>query len=551
MNLISLLDNHAHTKSNRIAIKDRVHGVDRALTYKHLHQLTRESSGRLLQAGVRKGDRVLLMVPLSLETFVILLAVFRIGAIAVIADSSNGLIGLAKSIETAKPKALIASRIHLIAAHAFNRTREIEIKLDYSQIAILGTKLFIGRSKASDDADRFELARGYAKHPVELDDEHPALITFTSGSTAQAKAIVRSHGFLLHQQNVIASSMPGEEDDVELTTLPTFVLSALARGITSVIPDCDMRKPADIDARRIVSQIDKCKINRIIASPAFLQKLTEFAHKKKEKLTTVKTIFTGGGPVFPHLLKQCSAVFPKAELNSVYGSTEAEPIAHINSRDLAGKDIEKSLAGGGLLAGKPIDEIALAIIDPKHLDRIATGGINGVTEKLPVNTPGEIVVSGNHVIQSYLNGQGNAQTKVFLNIENDVKLWHRTGDAGYLDENGRLWLLGRSASKISDDWGDVYPFQVEVAASEIQCLKRATCLNADGKRILVVEKREPLQIGFAVSFLRAMHAAFNWLHFDEIRVVSEIPVDARHNSKIRYQALSERLNATTIEKWAA
>ncbi len=107
-------------------------------------------------------------------------------------------------------------------------------------------------------------------------------------------------------------------------------------------------------------------------------------------------------------------------------------------------DLEKTSAGGGLLAGKPIAEIELAIVDPVELNTFAKNGANSKFNRLPANSTGEIVVRGKHVIKTYLNGQGDAETKVKAN---GSKVWHRTGDAGCLDDQGRLWLMGRCALK--------------------------------------------------------------------------------------------------------
>ncbi len=545
MNIVQILDEYALCQSDHIALKDHAAGVDRALTYRHLQQRTEETAERLLKSGVKVGDRILLLVPLSIETYVLLLAIFRIGAVAVIADSSFGLKALKSSIAAVKPDAMISSRGIKLIASALDEVRKIKSKLDVNcLVSPIGIPTIFGKQNTDNP-------RNGAANILDVEAAHPALITFTSGSTGTPKVIVRSHGFLLNQQKVIAGSLACRKNDIELTTLPVFVLSALAQGITSVLPDCDMRKPASINASCIIAQINKCNVNRIIAGPAFLQKLSDHLLEVKQKLPGVQNVFSGGGPVFPSLLKALETVFPRAELTAVYGSTEAEPIAHISSRLLSKAVLEKAFAGGGLPAGKPIQEIELAIIDPAQLDACQKVAAGEDCEKLPTFKAGEILVTGEHVVKTYLNGLGNAETKITLKgsgPSEQLKVWHRTGDAGYLDDEGNLWLLGRSASRISDRWGEVYPFQVEVAASEIPSLKRATCLKSDGKRILVVEKKRLTLAHFLSGIFQHVKPysctigdAFSWLHFDEVRMVQSIPVDVRHNSKIQYAMLAERL----------
>ncbi len=531
MNLIKILDEHANVQPQHVALRDCHAGVNRVITYLDLQKRTAQAATSLIESGIKKGDRILVVIPLSIETYILLLAIFRIGAVAVIADASFGLDMLRRSLSLVEPDAMISNPHLKFLGSVFSEIRDIRLKLDAQQVVS-------GAHQANKEIE-------------DLDGEHPALITFTSGSTGNPKAIVRTHEFLLQQQKVLASTLPGQKSDVELTTLPVFVLSALAQGITSVLPDCDMRRPGAIDASRIVNQLANCNANRIIASPAFLQRLTDYLREEKLQLPALQNVLTGGGPVFPSLLKQAESIFPNAEIIAVYGSTEAEPIAHITSKSMSQEDLEKTFAGGGLLAGKPIADIELAIVDPAELDSFAKNGGNRKFTRLPGSATGEIVVRGKHVIKTYLSGEGDAETK-FKAIGS--KVWHRTGDAGYLDDQGRLWLMGRCALKISDERGDLYPFQVEVAASELKTLRRATCLHTDGKRILVVEKKHRSPLKWFVDlfgifdlsrhpapFSSTMSDAFSWIRFDEIRFVYSMPVDARHNSKIQYARLERNL----------
>lgn len=519
MNLIEILSEHANFRAEQIALKDCRSGKDRSITFRHLEERVKLASKRLVVAGVKKNSRVLIAVSLSIETYVILLALFRIGAVAVIADASLGFCTLEKSVTMVKPDAVVFDNRTRFLCMLSAAVKNIRLKIFSDRIVSQ-----VGRKTDTVPTCTIE----------DVGSEHPALITFTSGSTGAPKAIVRTHGFLQQQQKVIAKSLPPQPHDIELTTLPVFVLSALSQGITAVLPDCNMQKPASIKAARIAAQIDRCRINRIIAAPAFLQTLSDFLIDKKITMPALRRIYTGGGPVFPALLKQMQTVFPNAELTAVYGSTEAEPIAHIDFRSINKKDLARTFSGGGLLAGKPIAEIELRIGDAE----------------LPPYKIGEILVSGKHVVKTYLDGIGNAETKIEIGSGKQKKVWHRTGDAGYLDNEGRLWLMGRCSSKISDERGEIYPFQVEAAGSEVISIKRVTCLQSNGRRILLVERKHQSffhEIASAgpkarKAFLDTIGAAFGWLQFDEIRVVRAIPVDMRHNSKIQYSQVLYKLN---------
>jgi acyl-CoA synthetase (AMP-forming)/AMP-acid ligase II len=153
---------------------------------------------------------------------------------------------------------------------------------------------------------------------------------------------------------------------------------------------------------------------------------------------------------------------------------------------------------------------------------------------LPPGEPGEIVVSGDHVLGGYLHGHGDDETKFAVGATR----WHRTGDAGYLDQRGRLWLLGRCAARIDDARGRLYPLGVESVALQRSGVRRAALVSHQGRRVLVLEPthRAPQ------PNLSRLAQDLAWAHVDEILLHEDIPMDARHNAKVDYRALAARLN---------
>ena len=164
----------------------------------------------------------------------------------------------------------------------------------------------------------------------EPDLADPALMTFTSGSTGQPKAAVRTHGFLLAQHRALADSIQLEPGELDLTTLPIFVLANLASGVTSLLPDANISRPGMVKVGGIAAQIDRYHPTRTGGSPAFYTQLAEFSETKRNILSGFQKIYTGGAPVFPGLLRRLQSLAPDAEVTAVYGSTEAEPIAHVS-----------------------------------------------------------------------------------------------------------------------------------------------------------------------------------------------------------------------------
>ena len=348
---------------------------------------------------------------------------------------------------------------------------------------------------------------------------------------------MRSHGFLIAQHHALATSLALEPGDTDLTALPIVLLANLASGVTSIIPDADLRAPGAIRPEPVLDQIRRLRPSRTVASPALLERLAACAARRGERFDSLQRIFTGGAPVFPALLDRLAAVAPGASIVSVYGSTEAEPIASIDAREIGAADRSAMRHGAGVLAGTPSSSIEVRILPDRWGTPITLSGQADLDREALVDGGiGEIVVSGAHVLGGYLDGAGDEETKIHAG----GRVWHRTGDAGYFDRQGRLWLLGRCAAKVSDRDGILYPFAVECAASDVPGLRRSAFVRHQGRRVLVAEVEDAVgQSGPQMRDLLMRRLA--WARLDDVRIVSRVPVDRRHNAKIDYPALSRLL----------
>jgi acyl-CoA synthetase (AMP-forming)/AMP-acid ligase II len=350
-----------------------------------------------------------------------------------------------------------------------------------------------------------------------------------------AKGAVRTHGLLIAQYHALAGPLELDDGGVDLVTLPVFVLANLAAGLTSVLADTDLSRPGAPRAAAVAAQCRRLGVTRVTASPAFLAGLMAV----DAALPEFRKIFTGGGPVFPDFVRRLAARLPEAEIHPVYGSTEAEPICHATRGDADGH-CGTTAAGGGLAAGRPARGTEVRIIRDAWGQPL--GPMTGVafdTLTLAAGQAGEIVVAGPQVLPGYLDGAGDAETKIRV----DGRVFHRTGDAGWLDGRGRLWLLGRCAARmprparamavapgVPDD-AACYPFAVECALREKFPVVRTAALEWCGKRLLVLAGTDEIALAAA-----AWSAVEDW-QMDETLVVPAIPLDRRHNAKIDYPAL--------------
>ncbi|MES2440196.1 MAG: AMP-binding protein [Verrucomicrobiota bacterium] len=513
MNLVSLLAEKARLHPERPALVDRHHGVDRIVSYGELARRVAAGAGELQVLGLKRGQVVLVFQPVSIELYEFLLAAFHAGLRVMLADPSAGRKFLSLCCRRLKPDAFFGSW----KAHC--------LRLTVSEMRRIPISICCGWFPAA-GAWRTD---GESVPLVEVADDDAALVTFTSGSTGVPKAAVRSHGFLLAQHRALSKSLEFEEGEVDLITLPVFVLANLASGLTSVLAATDLAKPGSPDVVAVSRQCRDFHVTRCAASPAFFEGLLAGGMPRFEKL------YTGGAPVFPDLLRRLRDALPDGLIHSVYGSTEAEPIAHFPADQASGETDALTRRGGGLCSGMPVSEIQLGII----ADRWGTPLAADEIDFLSVGQAGEIIVSGDHVLCGYLEGLGDEETK----IRDGGKVWHRTGDAGWIDSHGRVWLLGRCAEKLPlFPAGDGlppdalrYPFAIECTLREIFPGIRMAALDWENQRTLVVGKKCDAAEAAAVG---------KWAEdFGITRVIDleSLPLDRRHNAKIDYPALREML----------
>ncbi|HEY7797135.1 MAG TPA: AMP-binding protein [Hyphomonadaceae bacterium] len=471
MNLVEAFLRQVEARPDAIAI---VTGQGRAVSYAELAKASARRAHAYECSGIVAGDVVLIARGVSVELYETLLAVFRLGAVAMFPEPAAGIRGLRLACQAVRPKAIATAGIGGI----------IRLLLPELQ-----------RLKPLPDPNGMEPRRDIL---ASQSGDAPALITFTSGSTGRPKGIVRSSDFLMLQHTLLEKLRQTEPEDVDLISLPVFILSNLAVGATSVIPEGKLTRPAKLKGETLRQQIDDHRVNRIVAPPAVVARIAEDA----PPLLGIEAVFTGGGPVFPNLLRSAQRAAPKAAIHAVYGSTEAEPIAHVELKEIEAADWEAMAGGAGLLAGRPIPEIEVELRD--H----------------------EVFVAGPHVNQGYLDPADDASTKSIR----DGTLWHRTGDAARLDDKGRLWLLGRreAASR------GLFPFAVETAALSWPGVRQAALLAGPGRAKLALS-------GDALD-IASLQARAAKLGDIEVVALKSVPMDKRHNSKADYAKLRRMLS---------
>lgn len=522
MNVINCFTDSLERAGRRAALVSGLGVRRRSLTYKDLDERVDRAVQLLRETGLHPGDRVLLAVPVSIETYVSMLAALKAGLVIMFIEPAHGWQTLNQSLRAYPPAAIIATRAILILGIFCKELRRIPIRITVSN----------GGGKTVNICDRIQCQSSQRTEKRSQTDA--ALLTFTSGSTGEPKAIIRSHGFLRNQLDILKPVAELRDDDIDLVAMPMFVLFNLANGITSIIPACNMKRPGRANPKVLLSQLTRERASRMVASPALLERLADYCSRARKQLPQMRRISTGGGPVGPALPDRLWAIAPAARIISVYGSSEAEPIASIDSHEVSVKDLRSMVEGAGLLVGLPVEGCNVQII-PNQAGALPGTYPNEAFDalRLPGQCVGEIIVSGKHVLQGYADTSRDAETK----IDVEGTLWHRTGDAGYFDNRGRLWLVGRCSAVIRDNRGEVYPFPVEYAVLADRDIRRAALVCHLGQRVLAIETRR-WRNTTAVRQKTRRNAGRD---IDNVIAVRRIPMDKRHGAKVDYPALQRLL----------
>lgn len=485
------------------------------VTFDQLARRVAAFSSTLRERGVVSGDRVLLFVPMSVDLYVALIGIHHAGATAVFVDAWADRRRMEAAIDAARPRAFVGTpRAHLL--------RIVSPAVRSIPIAIVAWRGLGAGTRASGPAPIPPAA------PVAAGT--PALVTFTTGSTGRPKAAARSHEFLWAQHRILAVHLGQQESDVDMPTLPVFVLNNLAGGITSVLPDFDPRRPAEIRPTAILEQMRATSVTTASGSPAFFERLCEHVLATEQSLP-LQAFFTGGAPVPPELARTFARCCAGSQV--LYGSTEAEPIAALTAQEL----VRRTEAGGGigLCAGKPIPEIELVIARPTD-GPIVLGAAGWSEWRQGGGEPGEIVVTGPHVLAGYLdNPEADRENKV----RDGDRVWHRTGDGGFLDDQGRLWLTGRVKHRVRREGETWWGLPVELRALAIPAIAHAAYVGLPdarlGQRAVLCVEIPPAAMGPATE--RELVAAAAPAPVDQVIALERIPRDPRHASKTDMEAL--------------
>jgi len=509
---------------------------DQRWTYRQLNDLSDRLAAGFQRQGIAPGTRVAFMVPPSLEFFALFFALFKAGCVPVLIDPGIGLKPLKACLGEARPEVFIGVTRAQLARMLFGWARG-HIKRSIT----VGPRPFaLGmryRDLLTENATDFRPPQPDS----DFDPETPAAILFTSGSTGIPKGVVYRHRHFAAQVRLVRDTYGISAGEVDLPTFPPFALFDPALGMTTVIPKMDFTRPARANPEMLVSLIEQYKATNLFGSPALMNTLSRHLEAHSAKLPTVRRALSAGAPVSPAVVERMHlALDATADIHTPYGATECLPVATIAGRELVGALSEGNRQGKGICVGHPLaaNEVRIIRITDQSLARISDG------VEVKSGEIGEICVAGPTATDKYW--QREAQTRLAKMQDEQGTIWHRMGDLGWMDAEGRLWYCGRKSERVVTTEGTLYTECVEGIVNAVRGVYRSALVGVggDGSKVPVIivepepgQQRETLVPRIAARL--AEHDITRTIKRIELR--KALPVDIRHNAKIRRGDLAAEL----------
>ncbi|MGW6266462.1 class I adenylate-forming enzyme family protein [Cellulosimicrobium funkei] len=419
--------------------------VREEVTYADLARRVEATATALAADGLAPGDRALFSVRPRPEGVVLAFGVVRAGGTVVFVDPGSTPELFAARVGAAGPSlATTESLLYAVSRGPLRRLARSRGLLlpDYASLPLRHVHAgpwLPGVPRGS------RAARRLAASPVDraalptLDPDREALTVFTSGTTAQPKAVVHTAGSLLAGCDLLRDVFALAPGDVVHTDQMLLGVPALLAGATWSVP----ADPPGRDITTFARQLDGAAGTYLV--PADVTALLDAIEAGAVPAHGPRVALVGGAPVTRALLERSTRVLPGTRWVAVYGMTEILPVAVVEARE------KLAYGGDGDLVGVPLPG-TVARLDPVE-DEEPEDGRDDVV--------GELVLSGPSLMAGYLHdldaparGAGERAAE------------HRTGDLARLDDAGRLVLVGRTRDMIIRGTTNIYPglYEPRVAA---------------------------------------------------------------------------------------
>lgn len=500
-------------------------------TFKTFNELTDVYARGLSDLGISGGDRCVLMVKPSLDFFALSFAILRLGAVLVCIDPGMGLRHMKTCLRDAEPDAFIGiGKAHLARwLLRWPAVKHAVLVSDSNRHTRFGMHTSAGIR-----------ARGKAAAETEWPTVKDAAILFTSGSTGVPKGVVYEHRHFLAQIDALRDLFQIQVGERDLCTFPLFALFAPALGMSSIIPDMDFTRPGSVNPLHVLTPVQERQVTNMFGSPALLKQVARYGLQHDSAMPSLKRVISAGAPANNQTLEDFSKMpGEETQIFTPYGATESLPVSNIGSKELLSQHRQATNDGKGVCVGKPAPGMEVRIIAIS--DEAVLAWHRSLEQ--PRGRIGEICVRGPVVTERYYM---RPQETHLAKIPDERGLFHRMGDLGYVDEQGRLWFCGRKAHRVKTADTCFYTIPCEAVFNTHAAVERTALipLQIDKQVVpgLCIERSAEAGINDH-QLLKELHA-IGRQHSHTAAITHfffhpGFPVDIRHNAKINREELAQ------------
>jgi long-chain acyl-CoA synthetase len=413
---------HAARRPDAVALIAGEH----TLTFAELDARTSQAAQAFRAAGVGFGDRVALIEKNGVEFFEVLFGLAKLGAIGVPVNWRLAPPEMAHIIDDA------AARVVVVGAEFVGHVEAIEDQLTVDAVVVVGAH---SRWQSFD--------AWVAAHPAEdpgitTVSDDIAFLMYTSGTTGLPKGVMLSNANYFNKTTGVIDKWRFDADSVSLVVMPMFHMAGSGWALVGVYQGCPTVVLRDVDPRAILDSIARHRITNMLLVPAVIQMLLAAPGVESYDFSSVRAIVYGASPITDDvLLKGLDRI--GCEFQQVYGMTETTgSITQLDAVDHDPVQRPELLRS----CGKPYEWVQIQIVDDDG-------------NPLPANTIGEVWTRSSQNMLGYWNNpQATASTVT-------ADGWLKTGDAGYVDGDGYLYLNDRKKDMIVSGGENIYPTEVE------------------------------------------------------------------------------------------
>ena len=536
-NIAAFLPQTARERPTQAAIVETT-GRDRAgqrtfatLTFQQLDARTDQIARGLQRLGMERGQRIVVLVKPSLDFFAVMFGLWKAGLVPVLIDPGIGRAQLRQCLAEVAPHGFIGIPAAQAARVLLGWGRQT-----IRHVVTVGRRWLWGGATLAQVLQLGEQGDAVMADTLAQD---LAAVLFTSGSTGVAKGVEYQHRHFIAQVELIRATYGIEPGEIDLPTFPPFALFDPALGMTTILPQMDFTRPADVNPLELLELIQAFGVTNVFGSPALLATVSRHASLTGAKWPTVRRVISAGAPASVATLERMRLLLPEnAQVFTPYGATECMPVSNIGSQEVLQETRVATERGAGVCVGHVVAPNGVRVV---QVDDGALAHWSDATE-LPPGDIGEICVLGPTTTQAYFGREG---ATTLAKIADDGRLWHRMGDTGYLDAAGRLWYCGRKSHRVQMADRVLHTAPVEEVLNTHPAVRRTALVPvtvAGAVQPLVCVEREPghampdTQLFAELAALAQQHAATRGIA--RFLTHPKFPVDIRHNAKIGRELLA-------------